>query len=837
MCEKPSENEFNFPFKPYRIQVDLMRSITRALDERKIGLFSSPTGTGKSLSLICACFSWLKNTQETNKNHILSELNELKAALRQQDLCEKNWVALHCEQREKRERIAELEHKLQSIREFEERNKQLKQRKKSNISISKSGDYKKRKTDDDKDDCESDIDELLVNYDSDTEFNEPEDNGDERRLTPCIIYSSRTHSQLTQFINEVKATEFKDKVRVVALASRSNLCVNSALKKVSDNNLINEKCLDLQKKAKKCPYFKQSIVNEVRDLILGDIHDIEDVASIGRNLKACSYYASKFASSEAELLVVPYNVLLHKQTRNSYGISLRDNIVIIDEAHNLLETIASINSAFINGGQIIDCHSRLNQYLIRYNSRLNPKNLMYVKQIIFILNSLLKILKPQNNKESEIFTTAEFVIANGFDNINLFKVVNYCENSQLARKLHAFSSSFQQVTFQKVNGEVVQLKSGTNAFLSRMKAQQKKRIQKTEPDVSKTLPLETEESNVSEEPQFSSSSFYQIIEFFRCLTNPASDGRVVVHRISSAFRNSTLKFILLNPSNQFQEVVDQSRSVILIGGTMEPFNEFIDHLLKPIGVNEDKITCFSCGHIIPDNNLLPICLGHGPSKDIAFEFSFKYRNNSKVILEAGESILRLCSVIPGGIIVFFPSYEYENKVFNIWTKNGYVKKFEAIRKRVFRELSNSTAVNTILTEYKRTVKLSKGALLFSVVGGKMSEGINFADDFGRAVVMIGLPFPNITAPEIKEKMSFYENMKRGDGQKFYLNSCMKAVNQSIGRVIRHSKDYATIILLDQRFCNRNDVKNSLPSWIRDKLRTIDDFDVALDAVKCFFKEK
>jgi hypothetical protein len=81
---------------------------------------------------------------------------------------------------------------------------------------------------------------------------------------------------------------------------------------------------------------------------------------------------------------------------------------------------------------------------------------------------------------------------------------------------------------------------------------------------------------------------------------------------------------------------------------------------------------------------------------------------------------------------------------------------------------------------------SNGALLMAVVGAKLSEGLNFTDNLARAVVMVGLPYPNASSPEMKERLKYVSNLSKQKGEKedagkeLYENLCMNAVNQSIG---------------------------------------------------------
>lgn len=81
-----------------------------------------------------------------------------------------------------------------------------------------------------------------------------------------------------------------------------------------------------------------------------------------------------------------------------------------------------------------------------------------------------------------------------------------------------------------------------------------------------------------------------------------------------------------------------------------------------------------------------------------------------------------------------------------------------------------------------------GALLFAVIGAKLSEGLNFSDDLARAVIIIGLPFANIRSPELQERMKYVSRLdskrflgeRKDAGLELYENMCMNAVNQSIG---------------------------------------------------------
>ncbi|XP_071504230.1 ATP-dependent DNA helicase DDX11-like [Diadema antillarum] len=883
---------FPFPFQPYPIQEDFMRHLYDALDNGKIGIFESPTGTGKSLSLICGSLKWLQD-------HEKQQQEELQALIDHQESDKESngtvstsgtpdWVMEFDSKREQQEKATKLmeerEKKIKREAKLDQLRNDLRHRaafKRKRLSTTEdaaatAADIQDAKSTDvlegiDNNDGDND-DHLVADYHSDGDTAESDDEKDdepEEQEATKIFYCSRTHSQLSQFVHEVQKSAFRDNVKVVSLGSRQNLCINEAVKKLRSLTLINDRCLEMQSKAKSgttkvdtdsmqpkrkrskqsraCPHFSTGPLALYKDRVSVEVMDMEQLVDVGKELKACPYYGTRYAVPSAQLVVLPYNTLLHKSTREACRIKLKGNVVIVDEAHNLIETICNVHSIEVTGAQLCRAHSQLSQYMQKFKSRLLAKNLMYIKQLLQILSSWVRHLggrtdsapdsqKMPGTSSTRLFTINDFLFETQMDNINLFKLQRYCQKSQIARKLNGYVEKYQPAAI-KVSVPEKPKASGMTQFLQEISKRK---------DQAKEVPVPSSAGREQEEPHFFSSPLMHIEGFLLALTNANKDGRVVVNK-QELLSHCSLRFQLLNPAVHFTDVVKEARAVIVAGGTMQPVEEFKHQLLVCAGVLPERITEFSCGHVIPPEQLLPIALSKGPT-GLELDFTFQSRDSPKMMDEVGRVLVNVSNIIPGGVVCFFPSYDYEKQIYTYWESQGVIARL-GHRKRVFREPRKANQVEQVLGQYSAVIEKAcsschgnlNGAILFCVVGGKMSEGINFSDNLGRCVVMVGLPYANIKSPELKEKMEYLNaNVPpingRSAGQVHYDNLCMKAVNQSIGRAIRHKGDYATILLLDHRY-TRPSIKAKLPGWIAERLQTASRFGPAFASVNRFFVDK
>lgn len=91
-----------------------------------------------------------------------------------------------------------------------------------------------------------------------------------------------------------------------------------------------------QGKAKSCPFLQKEEKGKLdfQAHLMADIKDIEDTAELGKRIGSCSYYGTRGSLESAEIITLPYNLMLMKSAREALGIDIKNNIVIFDEAHN-----------------------------------------------------------------------------------------------------------------------------------------------------------------------------------------------------------------------------------------------------------------------------------------------------------------------------------------------------------------------------------------------------------------------------------------------------------------------------------------------------------------------
>lgn len=364
-------------------------------------------------------------------------------------------------------------------------------------------------------------------------------------------------------------------------------------------------------------------------------------------------------------------------------------------------------------------------------------------------------------------------------------------------------------------------------------------------------------------PRSHVSPLATIQRFLSSLTQADADGRVVLWREASsasvgetttgsaqAARDWRAKFIVLNPAVHFQQITDEAHAVVLLGGTMQPFDHVTQTLLP--GLPADRLHTFTCGHVIAPSNICPLTVARGPT-NVQFDFRFQSRASAEQLDELGRLLVNVCNLAPAGVVCFLPSYDYERRAVDHWTLRGTLRRLRE-RKRIFREPRAAAEVDGVLAAYARAIAETtaghgqvQGALLFCVVGAKMSEGINFSDDLARCVIMVGLPYPDRSDPELRQKMAFLDARQLARrsgtggaadaGNEYYENLCMRAVNQSIGRAIRHARDYAAILLVDHRYATRHAVARKLPGWIATELQHPTSFGGTVATLSQFFKGK
>lgn len=134
-----------------------------------------------------------------------------------------------------------------------------------------------------------------------------------------------------------------------------------------------------------------------------------------------------------------------------------------------------------------------------------------------------------------------------------------------------------------------------------------------------------------------------------------------------------------------------------------------------------------------------------------------------------------------------------------------------------------------------------GALLMAVYRGRASEGLDFSDNYARTVIAVGIPYPNIKDLQVDLKRKYnnaFTRMKNIlNGDMWYEIQASRAINQALGRCIRHKNDWGAILLVDDRFFSQSDkYSKGLSKWIRQKYKTFKDYNEVMQKLEEFIEK-
>ncbi|RCN29522.1 hypothetical protein ANCCAN_24714 [Ancylostoma caninum] len=283
------------------------------------------------------------------------------------------------------------------------------------------------------------------------------------------------------------------------------------------------------------------------------------------------------------------------------------------------------------------------------------------------------------------------------------------------------------------------------------------------------------------------------------------------------------------------------RTIIVTSGTLSPLENFTKNIGLEFGSTLEN------GHAAKGDQVIAAIVGKSPINKYALNGSFAQRRQDNYAQGIAESILSLANTVPQGVLVFFASY---NLMYHLiskfkemkWREGSTKSYWECMleSKTVVVEPKQKNQLSQVRFEFTQGVRNGQGAMFFAVCRGKVSEGIDFSDADSRAVCIVGIPFPPLMDVRICLKRLYINELAAVDkraqtSDEWYVTEGYRAVNQAIGRVIRHVNDFGVVALLDERFATAR--REYFPSWLRGSLKVFNDGSELITTASKFFNER
>lgn len=227
--------------------------------------------------------------------------------------------------------------------------------------------------------------------------------------------------------------------------------------------------------------------------------------------------------------------------------------MVFDEAHNLSSALSEIHSPRVTRDMLALSLRQLEAYHARYADRLSSLSHSFLIHLQTVLRALLAVLTspPPALGRVSVLRTDAFLRLLRVEDINLFDLLRFVAAKRILFKL--------------------------NGFVDRMRGEESEGGGKSEGEIGGKSEGGGKSGNEGggkseiggkreSEGLAPISHFPAVLAFIGALTSDSEDTKIVVDCGNTPF----VQLLLLNPESHFETIIQDARSVIITGGTLQP---------------------------------------------------------------------------------------------------------------------------------------------------------------------------------------------------------------------------------------------------------------------------
>ncbi len=572
-----------------------------------------------------------------------------------------------------------------------------------------------------------------------------------------IVYTTRTNSQQRQVILELREIKNKNKeltndVYGVGMQGRSNMCIlaktNPDLSYGSSEEL-SKFCSSQKKKAKinqkkGCIYYRgfldEKRKKDAENYFKKNIPTAEEFIDYCQDKQICPYELNKVLLKESKVVVVPYIYVFDINIRNMLFDSLscpqEDMILVVDEAHNLPDYIRDLFSAELSMYMLNNCIYESEKYG-------NPSMLDGRFSVKSFCETLVNILRDL--RDTYVYCILENGIRQGGVKQSDAFIPSHEFETEILSRL-----SITSKTLHDIVGDLV-------AYGEKIQEYREK------------------------EGKLPRSFLHKLGLFLDFWINLEMDQYAKLVVDAKHGKNPRIESFCLDPSVG-TSVVNDFHGSIHMSGTLEPLEEYRDSM----GMSKvTELVSYPSPFLKKNRKILFV-------KDVTTKYS-DISKDDKILDRMISYVKDICNIFPHNTMVFFPS-------FNVMSNFRRDKNLSNLDRCVYFEeqkMSQSALMDLVSNFKEHGNNDSEGAALFSVMGGRISEGMDFPAEELEIALIVGIPYPKPSARQ--RALQHYYDIKFRKGWEYIVEApTARKLLQSIGRLIRDEKDRGVAVILDRR---------------------------------------